>query len=120
QEPITDYDAYRRRLDRLLGRSRGTMHEIYDRAKSDPKRIVFPEGDQEKIIRAAKILIDEGLAHPILLVKEEVAAPLLQKHSINRSKISIIDITKSPNFEEYANRFHRLRKRRGITAPDAR
>src|SRR4029077_10046083 len=120
REPITDYDAYRRRLDRLLGRSRGTMHIIYDHAKRDPKRIVFPEGDQEKIIRAAKILIDEGLAHPILLVKVEVAEPLLQKHGVDRTKISIIDITKSPKYETYAQRFYRLRQRRGITLIDAR
>jgi len=83
QEPIADYEAYRRRLERLLGRARGTMHAIYDQAKRSPKRIVFPEGDQEKIIRAAKILIDEGLAHPILLVKVEVAEPLLQKHGVD-------------------------------------
>ncbi len=120
QEPITDYDAYRRRLEKLLGRARGIMHAMYDQAKSDPKRIVFPEGDQEKIIRAAKILIDEGLAQPILLVKEEIAAPLLKKHNVDRSKVSIIDITKSPMGDKYARRFHQLRKRRGITATDAR
>ena len=120
QEPIRDYDAYRRRLEQLLGRSRGIMHGLYDRAKSDPKRIVFPEGDQEKIIRAAKILIDEGIAEPILLVKEEVAAPLLAKHNVDRSKITIIDIFKSPKYEQYAQRFHQLRRRRGITLTDAR
>ena len=120
QEPIADYDAYRRRLERLLGRARGTMHAIYDQAKSSPKRIVFPEGDQEKIMRAAKILIDEGLAHPILLVKEEVAAPLLQKHNIDRAKVSIVDILKSPKYESYAQRFHAIRRRRGITITDAR
>ena len=120
QEPIADYDAYRRRLEKLLGRSRGIMHGLYDRAKRDPKRIVFPEGDQEKIIRAAKILIDEGLAEPILLVKEEVAAPMLAKHSVDRSKLTIIDITKSPKNEQYAQRFHQLRRRRGITVTDAR
>src|SRR3984893_13519511 len=96
------------------------MHGMYDRAKRDPKRIVFPEGDQEKIIRAAKILIDEGLAHPILLVKVEVAEPLLQKHGVDRTKISIIDITKSPKYETYAQRFYQLRARRGITLTDAR
>jgi malate dehydrogenase (oxaloacetate-decarboxylating)(NADP+) len=120
QEPITDFDAYRRRLEKLLGRARGVMHGLYDRAKRDPKRIVFPEGEQEKIIRAAKILIDEGLAEPILLVKEEVAAPLLAKHNVDRSKISIIDITKYPKYEQYAARFHQLRRRRGITVTDAR
>jgi malate dehydrogenase (oxaloacetate-decarboxylating)(NADP+) len=119
QEPITDYDAYRRRLEKLLGRSRGIMHAMYDRAKRAPKRIVFPEGDQEKIIRAAKILIDDGLAHPVLLVKEEIAAPLLEKYGIDRSALSIVDITKWERSEQYAERFHELRHRRGITLTDA-
>ena len=58
-----------------LGRRAELMHGIFDRAKRDPKRIVFPEGEQEKILRAAKILIDEGIAHPILLARrEEIAA----------------------------------------------
>jgi len=120
QEPIADFEAYRRRLENLLGRSRGVMHAMYDRAKRDPKRIVFPEGDQEKIIRAAKILIEEGLAKPILLIKERQPESLLQKHNIDRSKISIVDITKSPDLDRYAKRFHQLRRRRGITETDAR
>src|SRR5207249_1060719 len=95
KQPITDFDAYRRRLERLLGRARGMMHGVYDQAKRDPKRIVFPEGDQEKIIRAAKILIEEGMAHPILLVKREIAEPMLQKHSIDPSKVTMIDVTAS-------------------------
>jgi malate dehydrogenase (oxaloacetate-decarboxylating)(NADP+) len=120
QEPIADYDAYRRRLEQLLGRSRGLMHLVYDRAKLAPKRIVFPEGDQEKIIRAAKILIDEGLAEPILLVKREVVAPLLKKYNIDPSKLTIIDINESPNYAKYAARFHELRNRKGITLADAK
>jgi malate dehydrogenase (oxaloacetate-decarboxylating)(NADP+) len=120
QEPIADYDAYRRRLEQLLGRSRGLMHLVYDRAKLAPKRIVFPEGDQEKIIRAAKILIDEGLAEPILLVKREVVAPLLKKYNIDPAKLTIIDIHESPNYDKYAARFHELRRRKGITAADAK
>jgi malate dehydrogenase (oxaloacetate-decarboxylating)(NADP+) len=120
QEPIADYDAYRRRLERLLGRARGMMHGVYDQAKRDPKRIVFPEGDQEKIVRAAKILIEEGMAHPILLVKREVVAPMLQKHHVDPSKLTIIDITQSADFERYAQRFHTMRQRHGITLADAR
>ena len=115
QEPITDYDAYRRRLEQLLGRARGMMHGVYDRAKRDPKRIVFPEGDQEKIIRAAKILIDEGLAHPILLVKREVVAPLLQKHHVDESKVTIIDIERCAQRDQYVQRFAEIRKRHGVT-----
>src|SRR6185369_16845077 len=107
------------RLEALLGRSRGVMHLIFDRAKRDPKRIVFPEGDQEKIIRAAKILIDEGLAHPILLVRQDEIAPLLEKYHIERSQVTIIDITSSPDYKRYAARFAELRRRGGITVADA-
>src|SRR5439155_3891697 len=65
-------------------------------------------------------LIDEGLAEPILLVKEEAVEPLLIKHNVDRSKISIIDITRSPKLETYAQRLHQLRRRHGITISDAR
>jgi malate dehydrogenase (oxaloacetate-decarboxylating)(NADP+) len=119
QAPIADYDAYRRRLENLLGRSRGVMQLIFDRAKRDPKRIVFPEGEQEKIIRAAKVLIDEHIAHPILLVRREKIAGLLQKYNIDESKITTIDIAASPDYTRYAQRFAEIRRRHGITHADA-
>ena len=119
QMPIEDYDAYRRRLEGMLGRSRGLMHELYGRARQNPKRIVFPEGDQEKIIRAAKILIDEKLAHPILLVHREEIGALLRKYNVDESKITIIDINRSPDYERYVQRLHEMRRRHGITVADA-
>jgi malate dehydrogenase (oxaloacetate-decarboxylating)(NADP+) len=121
QQPIEDYDAYRHKLESLLSRSRGLMHEIYGKARQNPKRIVFPEGDQEKIVRAAKILIDEGLAHPILLVRRNEVAPLLKKYNVDESKMTLIDILEcDEKYEQYVQRFHDLRKRHGITAADAR
>ncbi|HEX2835904.1 MAG TPA: NADP-dependent malic enzyme [Thermoanaerobaculia bacterium] len=121
QQPIQDYDAYRRRLESMLGRSRGLMHDIFGQARKSPKRIVFPEGDQEKIVRAAKILIDEHLARPILLGRQNEIAPLLQKYNIDESKITTIDIFNcDEKYEEYVRSFHELRKRHGITLADAR
>jgi malate dehydrogenase (oxaloacetate-decarboxylating)(NADP+) len=120
QHPITDYDAYRRKLESLLGRSRGVMQLVFDRAKRDPKRIVFPEGDQEKIVRTAKVLIDENIAHPILLVKREEIAGLLQKYNVDESKMTTIDVSSSPDRERYAQRFAQIRKRHGVTPTDAR
>src|SRR5438477_4099170 len=119
QHPITDYDAYRRKLESILGRSRGVMQLVFDRAKRDPKRIVFPEGDQEKIVRAAKVLIDEHIAHPILLVKREEIAGLLQKYNVDESKMTTIDVSSSPDRERYAERFTEIRKRHGVTLADA-
>jgi malate dehydrogenase (oxaloacetate-decarboxylating)(NADP+) len=119
QQPIEDYGAYRRRLENMLGRSRGLMHDIYERARKSPRRIVFPEGEQEKILRAAKILIDENLAHPILLVRREEVATLLQKYNIDETKITIIDINACEKMAQYAERFYELRKRHGVTTGDA-
>ncbi|HEX9162867.1 MAG TPA: NADP-dependent malic enzyme [Thermoanaerobaculia bacterium] len=120
QQPIADYEAYRYRLEQMLGRARGLMHDIYSRARTEPKRIVFPEGDQEKIIRAAKILIEEGIAHPILLVRSDEIAGLLEKYNIDPKRVTTIDINKSEKFGEYAARFAELRCRQGITVPDAK
>jgi malate dehydrogenase (oxaloacetate-decarboxylating)(NADP+) len=119
QAPIEDYDEYRRRLENMLGRSRGVMHDIYGRARKSPKRIVFPEGDQEKIIRAAKILIDEKLAHPILLVHHADISATLRKYNVDESKVTVIDIDASADYDRYTQRFHELRKRHGITQADA-
>src|SRR5688500_18026018 len=115
QQPIEDYHAYRRRLENMLGRARGLMHDLFGRARQNPKRIVFPEGDQEKIIRAAKILVDDGLAHPILLVHHEGIEPLLEKYNVDPAKVTIIDIFDCEKTAQYVERFHRLRHRHGIT-----
>jgi len=120
QQPIQDYDEYRRRLENMLGRSRGLMHDLYGRARQNPKRIVFPEGEQEKIVRAAKILIDEKLAHPILLGRRNDVQALLDKYNIDRSKITHIDISDCEQRDRYTQRFHELRKRHGVTVADAR
>src|SRR5438874_6455165 len=95
------------------------MQLIFDRAKREPKRIVFPEGDSEKIVRAAKVIIEEHIAHPILLVKREEIAGLLQKYNIEESKITTIDIASSPHRQRYVERFADLRRRHGVTVADA-
>ena len=120
RHPIQDYDAYRRRLENLLGYSRALMHTVYDKAKRHPKRIVFPEGDQEKIIRAAKILAEEGIAHPILLGNRDDLARRLDELDLADGGITIIDPAQSPDLDRYIARFHELRKRSGVTLSDAR
>jgi malate dehydrogenase (oxaloacetate-decarboxylating)(NADP+) len=66
-----DLESYRERLEERLGRARGIMRGIINRATRDPKRIVFPEGEEPKIMRAAAIMVDDGMAHPILLGNRE-------------------------------------------------
>lgn len=95
------------------------MHTVFDRAKRQPKRIVFPEGDHEKIVRAAKILIDEGIAHPILLARQHEVEHLIQSMEMDPAKLTVIDVEKSPAAETYAQRLHHMRRRGGLTLTDA-
>jgi malate dehydrogenase (oxaloacetate-decarboxylating)(NADP+) len=119
RQPIADFDAYRRRLETLISRRLELMRGVIDRAKRDPKRIVFPEGEHEKILRAAKILVDEGIAHPILLARREVIAQQLADLDLAEDRVTIIHNESSAKFRPYAERFHELRRRDGVTLVDA-
>ncbi|HWN41340.1 MAG TPA: NADP-dependent malic enzyme [Thermoanaerobaculia bacterium] len=118
--PIEDFEAYRRRLEHLISRRLELMRGIVDRAKRDPKRIVFPEGEHDKILRAAKILVDEGIAHPILLARREVIADKMRDLDLPESKVTIIHNESSDQFEEYAQKLHEMRRRDGMTLVEAR
>jgi malate dehydrogenase (oxaloacetate-decarboxylating)(NADP+) len=118
--PIADFDAYRRRLETLISRRLELMRGVIDRAKRAPKRVVFPEGEQEQILRAAKILVDEGIAHPILLARREAITAKLAELDLPEEKVTIIHNEGSEKFEAYARRFHELRRREGVTLAEAR
>jgi malate dehydrogenase (oxaloacetate-decarboxylating)(NADP+) len=118
--PIADFAAYQRRLETLISRRLELMRGILDRAKRSPRRVVFPEGENEQILRAAKILVDEGIAHPILLARREVIADRLKALDLAEDRVTIIHNESSDRFEVYARRFHEMRKRDGVTLSDAR
>ncbi len=117
--PIPDFDAYGRRLETLISRRLELMRGIIDRAKRDPKRIVFPEGEHDQILRAAKILVDEGIAHPILLARREIIAAKLAELDLPEDRVTIIHNESSPKFAQYADRYHEIRRRDGVTRSDA-
>ena len=118
--PIADFDAYRRRLETIISRRLELMHRVIDRAKRDPKRIVFPEGEQEKILRAAKILVDEGIAHPILLGRRQAIVDQLRELDLPESAVTLVEVEAAEKLDAYAERLHELRRRRGLTLEDAR
>ena len=72
RRPITDFDAYRRDLERFVFRSGQLMRPVFEAAKRDPKRVVFAEGEDERVLRAAQTLVDDGIAQPILLGRRDV------------------------------------------------
>ncbi|HUO83482.1 MAG TPA: NADP-dependent malic enzyme, partial [Thermoanaerobaculia bacterium] len=120
QEPIADYEAYTRQLERFLGRSRRLMHLVFDRTKRSGKRIVFPEGEHEKIVRAAKILLEEEIAEPILIARKSRVQPILESVDVDPSRLRIIEIDQCEQMDQYAARLHEKRRRSGVTLSDAR
>jgi malate dehydrogenase (oxaloacetate-decarboxylating)(NADP+) len=118
--PIGDFEAYQRRLETLISRRFELMRGILDRAKRDPKRVVFPEGEHDQVLRAAKILVEEGIAHPILLARREVIAGRLRDLDLPEERVTILHNETSELFEPYARRLHEKRRRDGLTLTDAR
>jgi len=118
--PIADFDVYQRRLETLISRRLELMRGILDRAKRDPKRVVFPEGEHDQVLRAAKILVDEGMAHPILLARREVIAAKLRDLELPEERVTILHNESSPLFEPYVRRLHEMRRRDGLTLEHAR
>jgi malate dehydrogenase (oxaloacetate-decarboxylating)(NADP+) len=120
QVPIDDFDRYQRRLETLISRRLELMRGIIDQAKREPKRVVFPEGEHDKILRAAKILVDEGIAHPVLLARRDVIAERLRSLDLPESRVTVIHAETDARFESYAQRFYELRRRDGVTLEEAR
>jgi malate dehydrogenase (oxaloacetate-decarboxylating)(NADP+) len=117
--PLGDIEAYRRRLEHLVSRRLELMRGVIDRARRAPKRIVFPEGESEKILRAAKILVDQGIAHPILLARPEVVEGRLAELGVEPGEVTIVPIESSDRRDAYQARLHRLRRRDGVTMEQA-
>ncbi|MEE9264895.1 MAG: phosphate acetyltransferase [Vicinamibacteria bacterium] len=114
-----DIDEYRDRLEAKLGRGREVMRTIIARAKKEAKRIVFPEGEEDKILRAAHVLIDEHVAQPILLGRPDVVRGKMKELGLEFHGASVILPRSSPEFDRYVEELYKLRNRRGVTRSEA-
>ncbi|HVF39568.1 MAG TPA: NADP-dependent malic enzyme [Gemmatimonadaceae bacterium] len=114
-----DLDDYRETLEARLGRARGIMRGIINRAVRDPRRVVFPEGDNPKVIRAAQVLVDEGIAQPILLGNPEHIERVARDGAIPLADIRIEDPATSQRREHYAEYLWRRRQRKGLSHGEA-
>jgi len=120
RQPIEDMDRYRETLEALQGKAKETMRLIINKAKSEPKKIVFPEGDNEKILKAVHILIEEEIAHPILIGNRKKVTAKIEELGIEHHPITVIDPEDSEFTERYAQELFRLRQRKGMTLAEAR
>ena len=122
QKQITDWDAYREELEERLGLDNKLMSSLVERAKKDPKRVVFAEADNYKVLRAAQTVRDEGIAEPILLGPREKLEALIEKYELELDGVQIIDPRSEEEYEnreKYGRIMYNMRKRKGYTLPEA-
>jgi malate dehydrogenase (oxaloacetate-decarboxylating)(NADP+) len=116
---MIDLEQYREQLEARLGRARGIMRGIINRAVRDPKRIVFPEGEEPKIIRAARMIVDEGIGSPILLGQRATIERLAAENHISLREIAIDDPGTSEKRDKYADYLWKRRQRKGLSHGEA-
>lgn len=122
REPIEDWDRYRQELSERTGNDNKITRLLANRAKTDPKRVVYAEADHLDVLKAAQISKEEGIAEPILLGRQDIIRELMKEIDFDDENIEIID-PKSDEQQErlktYAKVLWQSRKRKGITLFDA-
>jgi malate dehydrogenase (oxaloacetate-decarboxylating)(NADP+) len=120
RKSITDWDAYELELQERIGIDQRLMSVVIARAKKDPKRVVFAEADNRKILKAAQIIRDEKIAQPILLGNKEKILALIQENSLDLEHVTIIDpLEETKKLEQFTKVLYDKRKRKGMTLTDA-
>ncbi|WP_410209257.1 NADP-dependent malic enzyme [Aquirhabdus sp.] len=115
--PIQDFAAYRQSLSEFVYNSAFLMKPVFAQAKSDPKRIVFCEGEDERVLRAVQLVVDEGLAHPILVGRPTVVQHQISKFGLRLQagvNFELVDPDHDARYKEYWQYYYSLMQRRGV------
>jgi len=121
--PIADMDAYEEKLSQYIYRTGLLMKPVYDRARSDRKRVVYAEGEEETVLRAVQTVIDEELAYPILIGRPDVIETRIQRLGLRMREgvdFELTNINDDPRFNEYWQQYHALTERRGVSPAAAK
>jgi malate dehydrogenase (oxaloacetate-decarboxylating)(NADP+) len=119
QKPV-DMARYREDLERRLGKAHEVMRTMIHKAQNKPKKIVFAEGENDKILRASHILLDEKIAYPVLLGDPAVIFEKADTLGLRLEGATVIDPAESTQTEPYVEELYKLRQRKGMTEPEAR
>jgi malate dehydrogenase (oxaloacetate-decarboxylating)(NADP+) len=123
KRPIADFDAYHDSLNRFVFRSGLVMKPIIDRAQGQGKRIAFADGEDERVLRAAQVMLEEGIARPILIGRPSVIETRIARFGLTidpGSDFEIINPEDDPRYRDYVALFHSLVGRSGVTPDTAR
>lgn len=122
QYPIADWEEYKESLAKRLGLNNKLLKSITEKAKGNPKRVVFAEADNYKILKAAQVVYEEGIAEPILLGKVNRIKEVAEEYNLELGDIPIIDPRSSQHRDKknfYAEMLYEKRKRKGVTLVEA-
>ncbi|HQW75409.1 MAG: NADP-dependent malic enzyme [Dokdonella sp.] len=123
KRPLEDIEAYRERLNTFVFRTGLVMKPVFDRARSDMKRVVYAEGEEETILRAIQHIADDRLAWPILIGRPAVIESRIERMRLRIKPgvhFEICNIESDPRFKEYWMLYHSLLERRGVTPDGAK
>ena len=121
--PLTDLAAYRESLERFVYHSGLFMKPLYSAAKSAPRRMVYAEGEDERVLRAVQVVVDEGLAQPILIGRPAVVEQRLERLGLRMRAgrhFELVNPEFDPRYRDYWTAYHRLAERRGVPPEHAR
>lgn len=115
RNPIKEMEGYIDQLEARLGKSREVMRFFIHEAQHNPKQVVFPEGNEDTILRATQIIVDDKIAKPILIGNRTEINKKIEELGLELDGINIISPAESVKFNEYVNKFYSLRQRKGLT-----
>jgi malate dehydrogenase (oxaloacetate-decarboxylating)(NADP+) len=123
RRPIKDFDAYERELEKFVYRSGQLMRPVFEIARRAPKRVVYGEGEDDRVLRAVQMVLDEGLAHPILIGRRNVIQAAVARLGLRidlSSQVSVLDPENDEEvFAPLRRRYQHIVERRGVTADAA-
>ena len=121
--PIADLGAYKEKLNAFVFRTTLLMKPVFARAKADPQRIVYAEGEEETVLRAVQHVVDEGIAKPILVGRPAVIESRIRRLCLRLKPgvdFELCNIESDPRFKDYWTLYHELMQRRGVTPDSAK
>jgi malate dehydrogenase (oxaloacetate-decarboxylating)(NADP+) len=121
--PIEDLSAYRDKLTQFVYHSGLIMKPVFSAAKQNPKRVVYCEGEDERVLRAVQVVVDEGLARPILVARPEVLLPRIEKCGLRIQPdrdFELVNPNSDSRFRDYWQDYHRLMERKGVSVDYAK
>ena len=124
RRPVTDFDAYRERLQGFVYASGNTMRPIFTMAKrAAHKRVAYAEGEEERVLRAAQVVIDEGIARPTLIGRPAVIAQRIERFGLRLVEgvdYDVVNVENDHRYRDFWQTYHRMTERRGVTMPIAK